>query len=167
MVLLYFMFSGQPTRWQHVFIGVTPGKALGYKPRFTPYAGFKRERTLADYSVFEYFYCDASNYKSWGCLLLAGVFQPSDIERLQLHFEAGEFFVSEQLGIPALYTELWARSGGPTRADHVWHTFYALRQAAADDLTLPVYGDVEVLVARICAVSQWNETLSSYWKAAC
>ena len=122
---------------------------------------------MKNFSVFEYLYRDASNYKSWGFLLLQGSATPADIVALRSHFDGGCYFIAEQLHIPPLYAELWAFSHGPTIDDHVWHTFHALRPAAADDLTLPVYGDVEVLIARIRAVSQWNETLSSHWKTAC
>lgn len=57
--------------------------------------------------VFEYLYRDASNYKAWGEILLAGVPSQNDIAVLRACLESGEYFVAEQVGIPAVYKELW------------------------------------------------------------
>lgn len=118
---------------------------------------------MKDFSVFEYCYRDASNYKSWGFLLLKGAASHADIEDLKRHFESGDYFIAEQLGIPALYAELWAFSGGPTIEDHVWHTFSALRPAGAEDMQAPVFDTVENFLQRVKAVQVWNATLSPHW----
>lgn len=118
---------------------------------------------MKDFSVFEYCYRDDSNYKSWGFLLLQGSASHTDIEDLKRHFESGDYFIAEQLGIPALYAELWAFSGGPTMDDHVWHTFSALRPAVAEDMQAPVFDTVENFLQRVKAVQVWNATLSPHW----
>ena len=40
-------------------------------------------------SIFEYLYRDASNYKSWGTLILCGSATAADIQILQEKFESG------------------------------------------------------------------------------
>lgn len=124
----------------------------------------KREAALSDLSIFEYFYRDASNYKAWGCVLLEGSCSPADLERLRQSFDAGEFFIAEQLGLPPLYAELWELSGGPTSADHVWHSFHALRLVGPEDARGSSFGTVETLISRIEAVTQWNGRLSPHWE---
>ena len=118
---------------------------------------------MVEFSVFDYCYRDASNYKAWGSLLLQGACSSSDIEGLRNQLDSGEFFIAEQLGIPPLYAELWALSGGPSVDDHVWHTFYALRSATPEETNAGVFGTVENLLSRIKGVKTWNETLSPHW----
>ena len=118
---------------------------------------------MTKFSVFSYLYRDASNYKAYGQLLLTGAATAADVKSLRQRFESGEFFIAEQLGIPALYAELWAFSSGPTSDDHVWHTFDGLKLATADDLTLPIFGTVESLTKNIKSVVAWNEELSPHW----
>ena len=119
---------------------------------------------MATFSVFSYLYRDASNYKAYGQLLLKGEASVADIEVLRESFDASEFFIAEQLGIPVLYAELWAFSSGPTADDHVWHTFEELRAATPADLTLPIFGTVKGLTKKIKGVAAWNEKLSPHWK---
>ena len=118
---------------------------------------------MTKFSVFSYLYRDASNYKAYGRLLLKGTATAADVESLRQHFESGEFFIAEQLGIPALYAELWAFSSGPISDDHVWHTFERLKLATADDLTLPIFDTVKNLTKKIKSVVAWNEKLSPHW----
>ena len=118
---------------------------------------------MTKFSVFSYLYRDASNYKAYGRLLLKGTALTTDIEILRQNFESGEFFIAEQLGIPALYAELWAFSSGPTADDHVWHTFEELKTATASDLTLPIFDTVKSLTQKVKSVVAWNEKLSPHW----
>ena len=118
---------------------------------------------MEKFSVFEYLYRDASNYKSWGTLVLRGATTASDLEVLKSKFESGEFFIAEQLGIPPLYAELWEFSNGPSIDDHVWHSFYALRLATEEDITEPIFGTVENLISKIGAVKEWEPELSPHW----
>ena len=115
------------------------------------------------FSIFEYLYRDASNYKVWGTLLLEGVANESDRQVLASKFESSEFFIAEQLGIPALYADLWEFSNGPTEDDHVWHTFHALRAVAPDDTNAEVFGSVADLVVKIKSVKEWDLELSPHW----
>lgn len=118
---------------------------------------------MADLSIFEYLYRDASNYKSWGTLLLKGTASSADIEEIKNSFESGEFFIAEQLGIPTLYAELWEFSNGPSIDDHVWHTFYALRPATEVDIKGPIFNTVKNFISKIKVIKIWNQELSPHW----
>ena len=119
--------------------------------------------------VFEYLYRDASNYKAWGNILLSGVPSQNDIEALRACLESGEYFVAEQVGIPAVYKELWDISGGPTSDDHALHEFVTLRAANDDERkALPLFGELSNLLKVFQAVTKWNYSLSpnfetSFW----
>ena len=115
------------------------------------------------FSVFDYLYRDASNYKALGSLLLEGFASSAEIEDLRNHLDSGEFFIAEQLGIPPLYAELWNFSNGPSVDDHVWHTFYGLRPANAEEIKAQVFDTVENLISKIKAIKTWNEKLSPHW----
>jgi len=118
---------------------------------------------LDNFSVFEYCYRDASSYKAFGRLLLDGAASDADIQILRCHFESGEFFIAEQLGIPPLYAELWELSQGPTGDDHVWHTFERLGAATKEETNGEVFGTVKNLISSIADVATWNLRLSPHW----
>jgi hypothetical protein len=115
-----------------------------------------------DFSIFEYLYRDASNYKAWGKLLLSGTVSESCVITLQQCLESEEFFIAEQVGIPPLYKELWNLSGGPTNDDHAFHTFFKLRPATAEEIaTFPLWGELSLLLTSFRQVdNQWSCTLS-------
>ena len=101
------------------------------------------------FSVFEYLYRDAGNYKAWGELLLLGGATEADIEEIRCQLDLGEYFVPELVGIPPLQVKLHQYSGGPSGDDHIFHEFVDLRPATnleAD--SLPLWGTLETLKAR-------------------
>lgn len=111
--------------------------------------------------VFEYQYRDASNYKAWGEILLSGVPSQNDMATLRACLESGEYFVAEQVGVPAVYKELWDLSGGPTSDDHALHEFVNLRQATTEDTaTLPLFGNLSNLLEAFQTVTAWDYSLS-------
>lgn len=121
-----------------------------------------------EYCVFEYLYRDASNYKAWGELLLTGIPSQSDIAALRARLESDVYFVAEQVGVPAVYKELWDLSGGRTGDDHALHEFVALRMATVNERkALPLFGELSNLLKAFQAVSKWNYSLSpnydSFW----
>ncbi len=118
---------------------------------------------MTEYSLFDYCYRDAANYKSWGTLLLSGLVSEADLAVVSKHLLDGEFFIAEQLGVPPMYAELWAFSNGPSIDDHVWHFLHEFRPATDEEVTGEVWGTVESLVVRIKAVTTWDETLSPHW----
>lgn len=118
---------------------------------------------MSDYSVFEYLYRDAANYKAWGSLLLQGQVTPEQLQQLKARLESGEFFIAEQIGIPTLYEALWQQNSGPTAHDHVWHSFDSLRPASADEANEPFWGSVAALLSRFARITTWDEKQSDNW----
>ena len=121
-----------------------------------------------EYCVFEYLYRDASNYKAWGKILLSGAPSQNDIVALRACLESGEYFVAEQVGIPAIYKDLWDLSGGRTSDDHALHELIELRAATEDEKkSLPPFGKLSSLIRTFQAVSKWDYSLSpnfdSFW----
>jgi hypothetical protein len=111
--------------------------------------------------VLEYLYRDASNYKASGAILLTGYPTQGDIAALRACLESGEYFVAEQVGIPAVYKELWELSGGPTDDDHALHEFGEIRVASVEEInTLPLFGSFSNLLATFQTVKIWNYSLS-------
>lgn len=128
----------------------------------------KSQKALKECCVLEYLYRDASNYKAWGKLLLSGIPSQSDIEALRACLESEVYFVAEQVGIPAVYKELWDLSGGRTSDDHALHEFVALRIATVNERkTFPLFGELSSLLKTFQAVSRWDYSLSpnydSFW----
>ena len=115
---------------------------------------------MKKFSIFEYLYRDASNYKAWGSLVLRGGFNSSDLKILKSKFEAGSYFIAEQLRIPPLYAELWRYSDGPTMDDHVWHEFSSLRLANEEDAIIPVFSTVRIFIDNIGFINNWKPELS-------
>lgn len=102
------------------------------------------------YSLFEYLYRDASNYKAHGELLLLGGATSADIVEIRPHLDVGEYFVAELVGVPPLQGELYQYSGGPTEDDHVFHEFVDLRPATKSEVeALPLWGTLETLKSRL------------------
>ena len=118
---------------------------------------------MKNFSVFEYCYCDVSNYKAWGSLLLTGLVTDAKEEILLNQLGPESLFIAEQLRIPTLNAKLWIFTNGSSDDDHVWHTFHALRAATAQDMETPVFGTLAELIQKINAVKAWDETLSSHW----
>ena len=118
---------------------------------------------MIEFSIFDYLYRDASNYKSWGSLLLEGSATETELAQLRTKLNSEEFFIAEQIGIPALYAKLWEFSDVPTEDDHVWHTFHALRRAEVEEITCVPWGSVSELIARFTSVNKWDEQLSPHW----
>lgn len=62
-----------------------------------------------------YTYRDASNYKAGGCEIVKGIIQVSD-------FNAKEYFIPHEVGLPELQQQLTHYNGGGfTDDDHVYH----------------------------------------------
>lgn len=119
------------------------------------------------FSVFEYLYRDAGNFKAWGALLLKGALTEAQVREMRTKLEGGEFFIAEQIGVPPLYQELWEYSDGPTESDHVWHEFFALRPSVENDLAESTpWGMANALFTAVSGIARWNERLSPHWEKA-
>jgi hypothetical protein len=113
-------------------------------------------------AVFEYLYRDAANFKAWGQLLLKGAWTEQCQRRLDSLLGDG-LFVAEQVGIPALYAELYQHSGGHRTADdHAFHEFDCVRQATDGEARLlQPWGTVEQLLTAFEKVAgRWDVRLS-------
>jgi len=119
---------------------------------------------MDSYSVFEYMYRDAGNWKTFGSMLLEG-FQEDAASVLQECLDWGNQFVAEQVNVPALYEEHFkACGGGPSSLDHAFHEFVQLRPAAAEEIAmLPIAASVQSLLARFRAAGgHWDVRRSPY-----
>jgi hypothetical protein len=113
---------------------------------------------MSNYSVLEYLYRDANNFKAFGQLLLSGKLTDVGIVEIKSLLESGEYFVAEQVDVPSLYSQLWKYSNGPTSSDHAYHEFIKLRSATDEETTsLEVWGDIATLSSNFRHVGrQWD-----------
>jgi hypothetical protein len=109
---------------------------------------------MNDFSIFEYLYRDAGNYKTWCSVLPAGRAAPIDTEIVKAGLDRGAFFVAEQIGVPAAHAMADGAKHTPKEDDHVWHEFSELRPAEADDIVGMPWGTVTELVARFGSVQR-------------
>ena len=113
------------------------------------------------FTVFEYVYRDAGNFKTAGRLLLSG--QDAHAEgAIRRCLEWADQFVAEQIGVLALCEAHWESVGeDPSDLDHAFHEFLGLRPATREDLTLSEWGSVELMVSRMqTAAGKWDVALS-------
>ena len=113
--------------------------------------------------AFEYRYRDAGNFKAYGRVVLDRAIDPSEEDLVRSCLESNEFFIAEQVGVPALYEQLYQWSNGRTQSDHCWHEFIefrALPTPLAQGSTKIAASD---FVASFAAVQQWDETLSPHF----
>lgn len=117
---------------------------------------------MNDYSVFEYLYRDADNFKAYGEVLLSGAATDANQTEIQSMLAYEENFVAEQVGLPVLYLKLWKYSNGATRADHAFHEFVRLREANENDFdAMPLWGSLSALMGKLKnAEREWDVTLS-------
>lgn len=113
------------------------------------------------FTVFEYMYRDAGNFKTVGRLLLSGWDAKAEAA-IRTCLEWSDQFVAEQIGVPTLCEEHWESVGeGPSELDHAFHDFRGLRRAKEEDLTLDVWGSLESMVNRMqTAAGKWDVMLS-------
>lgn len=99
------------------------------------------------YSVIEYQYRDASNFKAYGEILVEGIFSKSDMELIHSYmYDNGEYFIPEEINIPPLQMKLWKEFGGPNDDDHEWHSIECIRNAQQEDFKLPLWGTKQFLI---------------------
>lgn len=118
------------------------------------------------WTIFEYMYRDASNFKAYGTLPLDGIVTAADEQLVRNRLESEEFFIAEQIGVPALYEQLYQWSGGSRPSDHCWHEFVGFRE-----LTTPPEGSSPPItsgefIARFAEVKEWDEAFSPHFRIA-
>ena len=108
------------------------------------------------YSVIEYQYRDASNYKSYGEILLEGTFSEKDVKLIHsCMYDYGECFLPEEIGILPLQNNLWEKYGGPNDDDHEWHSIECIREAKQNDMILPLWGTKQTLIENF--IRNWEK----------
>lgn len=115
-----------------------------------------------EFSVFEYMYRDAGNWKTHGFVLLTGFDESADARVLK-SLDPGKTFVAEQVSIPALCRKHWKDYGdGPSDMDHAFHEFVCIRLATIDDRqSLRVETTLVSLLERFSSsAGRWDVRLS-------
>jgi hypothetical protein len=116
------------------------------------------------YTLFEYLYRDAGNFKAHGMILLSGQISQAERGLIESKLESGEFFIAEQIGIRPLYDALYQYSGGMTDQDHVWHSSEGFRAPTGEDLidSMDCWGTVHQFVEMFARVERWSLRLSAH-----
>ena len=116
------------------------------------------------FAVLEYLYRDAGNWKTHGAVLLRGKVRDAGAA-IRSCLEQGEFFVPEQVLLPALHPQHWRdHDDGPNDLDHAFHEFAELREAREEDLlSLSPCGSLVQLVSLfVAARGRWDVRCSRY-----
>lgn len=92
------------------------------------------ESSEGGYSILEYRYRDAANWKTHGQVLLLGSPTEAMGRALFASLEPGDLFVTEQVGIPALHGEHHASFGEEEDLDHAFHEIVLLRPAEISEI---------------------------------
>lgn len=115
------------------------------------------------WTLFEYLYRDAGNFKAFGCVALEGRIDADDQERIRAKLESGEHFIAEQVCVPPLYDQLYKWSDGATVSDHCWHEFVGFRESGIYPAECPHGGAAVEFVLRFASVTDWNAPLSPHF----
>jgi len=116
------------------------------------------------WTAFDYMYRDAGNFKAFGTIVLKGYLSTGDQEIVCTSLDGGEFFVAEQVGVPALYDDLYKWSAGPTVSDHCWHTFIGFRELNSAPEKGVVVFDAAAFISRFKSVTEWDGSLSPHFQ---
>jgi hypothetical protein len=118
------------------------------------------------WTLFEYMYRDAGNFKALGSVALEGALTPEEQEIAWSCFPPDELFVAEQLDVPPLYEKLYRWSGGPTSSDHCWHEFLGFR-TVNNESEVPSdaqrWGAAKAFVERLTSIEVWKCELSPHF----
>jgi hypothetical protein len=114
------------------------------------------------WTMFEYLYRDAGNFKVFGSVALEGHISNADCEVVRAKLDSGEFFIAEQIGVPPLYEQLYQWSDGPTGSDHCWHELVGFRESG-DAEGFPNGGTAKDFVIRVSRINEWNLPLSPHF----
>lgn len=114
------------------------------------------------WTVFEYCYRDAANYKSFRKLWLDGQMTPAERCVIESGLADGEYFIAEQVGIPPLYDQLYSLSDGHTSDDHCWHELFCIRHATTLPADAKPWGSVDDLVRRFKTAGAWDQCFTPH-----
>ena len=115
-----------------------------------------------DFSVFEYLFRDAGNYKTHGSVLLAGRATPETDATIRASLD-DVCFVAEQVGIAPLQPRHLRECGEADALDHGFHEFAGLGSVEAGQADGAAEMTVAELVRRFrLATGRWNPALSPF-----
>lgn len=116
------------------------------------------------FTLFEYLYRDAGNFKSRGAVLLSGTLSQAERDLIASKMEGGEFFIAEQIDVKTLYAALHEYSGGMTVDDHVWHCFEGFHDVRDGDKIdgMECWGTTSQFKEIFEKVDSWNLSLSAH-----
>lgn len=77
--------------------------------------GAKATVTSDENTFVSYLYRDASNYKTYNSVVLAGRVSEQDLKTIKSALDQGEYFIPSQLGLPEKRFD-----DGLTEDDHIW-----------------------------------------------
>lgn len=108
--------------------------------------------------VFSYLYRDASNYKSWGGVVLNTERSIASVDEISCRWEGRNFYAA-RLGVKDLRADLWRWTAGlPNEDDHDLHEVGSIASAAADDLRdLPFAGPLDAFLEKLEYASAIDE----------
>ncbi len=79
------------------------------------------------YTVFEYVYRDAANFKVFGEAWLSGILTAAEKERILYFCDSSEFFVATQIGVDDLLSKMTTDGELLSINDHGWHGVIGFR----------------------------------------
>jgi hypothetical protein len=111
--------------------------------------------------VFNYLYRDASNYKSWGGVVVRTEQSLAFVEKISCEWR-GRYFCAERLGVKDLRAELWRWTAGlPNEDDHDLHEVESISLATVDDIReLPFVGALDTLLEKLKCASAVDESFA-------
>lgn len=112
------------------------------------------------WTLFNYQYRDAGNFKARGRLALRGQIQADEVKRVEEALESGEFFIAEQVGVPPLQRQLQTQFGGRNENDHCWHSIEGWEVVEQRPIDAVEQGDIASFANRFARVERWREELS-------
>lgn len=116
-------------------------------------------------------YCDASNFKAYGQVVLEGVITDAQIALLTSSLSHGSHYVPAQLGLQHLALDRWP--GSAYDDDHNWHEMFPDRIATVQQPLPPLTsesgtqhaGTVTEFITRIQDVARtgWDPNVGNPW----
>lgn len=116
------------------------------------------------WTLFDYMYRDAGNFKAFGSVALRGRLRHADRQEILDRLDRGEYFIAEQVGVPPLYGELYKWSNGPTESDHCWHELVGFREMKSRCSEHTHTTDAAEFVERFRSIRLWDGSLSPHFE---
>lgn len=118
------------------------------------------------WTVLNYLYRDAGNFKAFGSIALDGALDRREQRIARACFYDDGLFIAEQIDVPALYAPLYKWSGGPTRSDHCWHEFVEFQIVSETDIPLDAcrWGTADAFLQRLRSIEAWEGERSPHFK---